>query len=203
MKFEWNNIYLINMDEHTDRLELTKKEFETAGIKNYTRFSGVKYNDGKTTQDRIIGCKLSHINIIKEAKKQNLEYVIILEDDIQFNPQWQTYIPNIKNFVENNEWNLFYFGGSHFKDNANRKLISDRIFQVSTTYTTHAYMCHSNTYDFYLSLEDTMHPIDNILVDNIQKKGKSYCIHPNIIWQRTGISYIQNAHRDYSWIKRT
>jgi GR25 family glycosyltransferase involved in LPS biosynthesis len=203
MTFNWSNIYIINLNEHEERLNQTKRELDKAGIKEYIRFPGIKYNGGATVPDRITGCRLSHINIIKEAKKQNLEYVIIFEDDIEFREDFNTYIPYVKSFTEHNPWDLFYFGGSHNKDNANRTLVSEHIYQVRRTYTTHAYMVHESIYDYYLSLIDIAKPVDDVLVDYIQKKGSSYCISPNIIFQKTGISYIQNAQRDYKWIRRT
>ena len=58
--------YIINIPEHIQRLEDTKKELAKIGLNDYIVFNGIKINDGKTLQDRENGCKLSHLSIIEE-----------------------------------------------------------------------------------------------------------------------------------------
>jgi len=68
--------YLINLKERTDRWELCDHEFYKI---NYypQRFEAIKNEVGK------IGCFLSHLEILKQAQREN-KNVLIMEDDVEF-----------------------------------------------------------------------------------------------------------------------
>jgi hypothetical protein len=71
------NVYYINLESRTDRKDLVEKELKQLGWK-YERFNAVRLKDGRA------GCSMSHLKILEMAKEKNLEYVVVIEDDIQF-----------------------------------------------------------------------------------------------------------------------
>ena len=76
-------IYCINLDKRPDRWEWVKKEFEKMGIEDKVkRFPAFDVNK------KHVGCALSHRYIIKLAKENKYNNVLILEDDIYFNKNW-------------------------------------------------------------------------------------------------------------------
>jgi glycosyl transferase family 25 len=90
-----DNVYLINMDKDTERLEKVTKECKKFNI-NFERFSGVnplklskkelnKYVS-KTCQnicpDGLIGGGVSHMKIYEDALKNNYKNILVLEDDV-------------------------------------------------------------------------------------------------------------------------
>jgi glycosyl transferase family 25 len=92
-----DNVYLINMDKDTERLEKVTKECKKFNI-NFERFCGVdplklskkelnKYVS-KTCQNicpnGIIGCGISHMKIYEDAIKNNYKNILVLEDDVYF-----------------------------------------------------------------------------------------------------------------------
>jgi glycosyl transferase family 25 len=92
-----DNVYLINMDKDTDRLEKVTKECKKFNI-NFERFNGVdplklskkelnKYVS-KICQNicpnGIIGCGVSHMKIYEDALKNNYKNILVLEDDVFF-----------------------------------------------------------------------------------------------------------------------
>ena len=92
-----DNVYLINMDKDTERLEKVTKECKKFNI-NFERFSGVnplklskrelnKYVT-RTCQNicpnGIIGCGISHMKIYEDALKNNYKNILVLEDDVYF-----------------------------------------------------------------------------------------------------------------------
>ena len=92
-----DNVYLINMDKDTERLEKVTKECKKFNI-NFERFSGVnplklskkelnKYVS-KTCQNicpyGLIGCGVSHMKIYEDALKNNYKNILVLEDDVYF-----------------------------------------------------------------------------------------------------------------------
>ena len=98
------NIYVINMDKDTHRLNNIYKECNKNNIK-FERFTGIdasklsiqeknKYVTKFCQQyctNNMIGCGLSHIKIYEDVIKKNYNNVLILEDDVYF----------IKNFHKN------------------------------------------------------------------------------------------------------
>ena len=55
----------------------TLKELKSFGINNPTRFDAIKEDIGA------IGCLKSHLEVLNIARKNNLPYVLIYEDDIK------------------------------------------------------------------------------------------------------------------------
>ena len=95
-----DNVYLINMDKDTERLEKVTKECKKFNI-NFERFNGVnplklskkelnKYVS-KTCQNicpnGIIGCGVSHMKIYEDALKNNYKNILVLEDDVYFDDE--------------------------------------------------------------------------------------------------------------------
>jgi len=70
-------IFYINMDERTDRKYTFEKHMKKYDLE-FERFSAIKDNFGA------FGCAKSHLSVLKNAKNNNLENVIIMEDDIAF-----------------------------------------------------------------------------------------------------------------------
>ena len=92
-----DNVYLINMDKDTERLEKVTKECKKFNI-NFERFRGVdplkiskkelnKYVS-KTCQNicpnGLIGSGVSHMKIYEDALKNNYKNILVLEDDVYF-----------------------------------------------------------------------------------------------------------------------
>lgn len=70
-------IFYINMDERTDRKYTFEKHMKKYDLE-FERFSAIKDKFGA------FGCAKSHLSVLKNAKNNNLENVIIMEDDIAF-----------------------------------------------------------------------------------------------------------------------
>lgn len=92
-----DNVYLINMDKDTKKLDKVTKECKKFNI-NFERFCGVnplklseqeldKYVS-KTCQNicpnGIVGCAISHVKIYEDALKNNYKNILVLEDDVYF-----------------------------------------------------------------------------------------------------------------------
>jgi len=197
----FDRIYIINLDEMKYKYDRSLLELKKINQDNVIRFSGIKINDGKTIADRRNGCRTSHINIIKECKRDGLHNVLIFEDDIEIDEKIISYYEKIKNFLTNNEWNLFYLGGNHnYNSSVNR--IYDTSYpyikMTKDTLTTHAYAINANVFDDLIISAEKHEYIDGFLRDSIQQRGKSFCIYPRMISQRTEFSYIENSDIDYN-----
>jgi GR25 family glycosyltransferase involved in LPS biosynthesis len=70
------NIFVINLDKREDRLAQFDSEAKRVGF-SYTRFPAIESKRMTGAQ----GCTKSHLELCKMAKKNNLRYYIVLEDD--------------------------------------------------------------------------------------------------------------------------
>lgn len=96
MQQAFNELGLIVDDfPAVDGNELNDKSFEEIGIKSLDNYADPYHNRPMTTGE--IGCFLSHYYIWQTIVEHNLKEVLILEDDIRFEPY---FMQNAKNLIE-------------------------------------------------------------------------------------------------------
>ena len=96
---------------------------------------------------------LSHFDIIKKAKDQNLEYVGVFEDDVFFCDDYEKRIEYIKNSGIGPD--MFYLGG-FFNSNTNKfgNTEHEKIKKLIGSGGTHSYIIRNTIYDFILNQFD-------------------------------------------------
>lgn len=97
----------INLEHRTDRNNSVLKELLKINIEHPERFDAIKKENGA------IGCSLSHIKCLEIAIKNNYEYVMICEDDIEIlNPQ--LFIENVNKFLNSEiKWDVVLIAGNN------------------------------------------------------------------------------------------
>jgi GR25 family glycosyltransferase involved in LPS biosynthesis len=164
----------INLEHRTDRLEHVKEEFKKIGIEG-ERVNAVKLAQGA------IGCTMSHIKCLELAKKRNLEYVFVCEDDITFtNPS--LFLENIKKFAENEDitWDVLIIGGNNVPP-----------YQKVHSYCARVLNCQTTT--GYIVKRDFYDTLINNFKEGVQKLMKNptnkreFAI--DIYWKRLQMQY--------------
>ncbi|MEE1868604.1 glycosyltransferase family 25 protein [Pseudomonas auratipiscis] len=114
---------IINIPSRKDRRVETVEEFSRNGFhidhKKAGFFEAVKPSeeDGFPSIGAR-GCFMSHLRIIEDAIRLNLNNILILEDDIQFSKHIGQYGKQAIALLEGMEWDIAYFGHP-FEGNAN------------------------------------------------------------------------------------
>lgn len=90
-----DHIFYINLDKRIDRKTEIEDELNKMGLVA-ERFQAYNIEPG------FIGCSLSHLYVLKLAKKRNYKNVLILEDDFSFLVNKQELEDNLTSFFENN-----------------------------------------------------------------------------------------------------
>jgi len=192
----FDGIFIVSMDCMPERFLECSTELIRNGITKIEKQSGVIHNCGKTVFDREMGCKLSHIEIVKKAKKRGYRNIFIFEDDALFIKPLDDYINKISEFLQGKDWDLFYLGGNH----QTKPIPVNNDFVICTRMlTTHAYGINSCAFDEILRYErnELNNPIDGIYADIIQKRKKSYALNPRIVTQKECFSYIRQRVANY------
>ena len=135
---DFEHIFYINLEHRSDRKEHVIKEFNNLGIKCAQRFNAVRMENGA------IGCTMSHIKVLQDAKKNSLPYVLICEDDIQFtNPQ--LFKNQINGLLSSNEsWDVILIAGNNLPP---YKKVNEFCVKVSQCQTTTGYIVKATYYD--------------------------------------------------------
>ena len=130
------NIFYINLEHRTDRKEHVEKELLKIGFKAAQRFNAIKMENGA------IGCSMSHLRILQDAQKNNLDHILIVEDDISFlDPE--LFKNQLNKFFEThkNNWDVVLLAGNNMPP---YKIIDDTCIQVSRCQTTTGYIVNGH-----------------------------------------------------------
>jgi hypothetical protein len=129
-----------------DRLEKIKQNFSQYNI---IPIQAIRHEIGS------IGCFLFHQKCIRIAKNSNMNYICILEDDC-LPIGSSNLLLELKDFLDNNEWNIFIGGGTGvWDDHVLRKIPYSKydLFEVTKIKTTHMICYHHSVYEFFLSID--------------------------------------------------
>jgi collagen beta-1,O-galactosyltransferase len=161
-KLTFDEIYMINLKRRPERRKKMKASFKELGID----FKYIEAVDGKKLTDEIliekgitllpqysdpyhkrkmtmgeVGCFLSHYTIWEKMVAENQQEVLILEDDIRFEPFFNE---KVKMFMDDARaiggYDLIYFGRKRLQENEEFLKESRNFVKVSYTYWTLGYV---------------------------------------------------------------
>ena len=211
-----NQIYIINLKHRTDRWDKCIEQLNKYNITRYIRFDAIKpdlneINPIQYSKNNLLvntnyiigslGCKLSHLNIIKHAKKNNFKQILILEDDFlltdNFIHKFDSIIEKInkKNIIID----MLYLGFSVVRTDPYNDTEITNLKKLKNCHTTHAYILNESFYDTVINEVDTCYCEIDVCYVNLQKKYENiYGISPCLISQRESYSDILNKDVDYN-----
>lgn len=193
----FDNIYCINLDEATERWEHCLKQFEKH---NFTaeRFKAIKVDEGKNNLLKgEIGCMMSHLEVIKDAKHKGYKKILVLEDDFEFVDNFnELFELKYKNLPY--DWEFLYFGGNHV---GGLIKINDDCAKTIHTFTTNSYCIKEEMFDVILASTERLNKQIDVYYADLQKTFNSYVFRPHLAFQKSGYSYIQEGEVDYNFLK--
>lgn len=193
--------FYINLDYRVDRKIHMEEQLKNTGLQNSVqRFSAIKHANGR------IGCSMSHLKCLKMAKERNMEYVLIIEDDILFLLP-DTFIKNINKFFYTNKyWDVLLLAGNNLPPFRNHDKVS---IQVSHCQTTTGYIVKKHYFDTLISnIKESIlflmkapehhfyYAIDKHWI-TLQKQHRWMLLIPLTVVQRPDYSDIEQKNTDY------
>jgi GR25 family glycosyltransferase involved in LPS biosynthesis len=147
------NIFYINLDSRPDRKTHFEKEIKKIGLQA-TRFNAIKQKSGA------VGCSMSHLALLKYAKNNNLDHILIMEDDICFlNPE--VFMNSFNSFLSNNiDFDVLLIAGNNMEPYTK---INDFCVKIQKCQTTTGYLVKQHYYDKLI--ENIEAGIKNLLND--------------------------------------
>ena len=215
--FDKIKTYIINLDERTDRLYNSINECHKINLYNIERFPAIKPNSIQSKNSTLInptkilkknnidyfkgalGCKMSHLEVLKKSLDVNEEFILILEDDVMFEDNTIIYLNLSLINLENIDWDILFLS-------VNLKEINDvekkdhNILKVSKCLTTTAQLFKKKNIEKIINIiEKSDTEIDNTYSDLITNK---YCIYPMCVYQCESYSNILNINLNYGYYHR-
>jgi glycosyl transferase family 25 len=191
--------FYINLEHRTDRKEHVEKQLNYFGIKA-TRFNAIKMENGA------VGCTMSHLKILQEAQKNNLEHVLIVEDDITFlDPE--LFKNQINNFFKlHDKWDVILLAGNNAPP---YEKIDETCVKVTRCQTTTGYLVNghyinvlvSNIKSGLIQLINKPNETTHYAIDKfwfvLQRSSNWYLITPLTVIQREDYSDIEKKVTNY------
>jgi len=183
----------INLEHRKDRYQSVLNELNKINISNPQRLNAIQKENGA------IGCSLSHIKCLEIAIKNNYEYVLICEDDIEIlNPS--LFVENANKFLNSNiEWDVILIAGNNMIP---YNFVTDYCIKIYNCLTTTGYIV-KNAY-FETLLKNYKESVINLMknpensnykIDKywqiLQKKDNWYMLIPPTIVQKEDYSDIE------------
>jgi len=136
-----NPIY-INLESRIDRRNHIEREILRMGFKKFTRFAAVRRKLG------ILGCNISHRDIIASAIKSKKEFVFIIEDDAKFVCSRRSLDKTITSFLNNSKADVLCLGNNVLDKPI---LFEKRLKRTRNTQTTSCYIMKNRVFESYLT----------------------------------------------------
>lgn len=143
-----DKVFYINLDHRKDRRqqftdEINKIFMGTVLEERIERFPAIKHSIG------LVGCGMSHLKIVKDAKEKGYKYIIIFEDDFQFLISQEQFIQNINNLFnyknDNPTWDFKVVMLGY--NTLNQTPFNDFLNITTEAQTASGYIVNSTHYD--------------------------------------------------------
>jgi GR25 family glycosyltransferase involved in LPS biosynthesis len=193
-----DNVYCLYLDEFPKRKEAAITNFKNANIP-VEMFKGV-YIKGAG----YVGCRLGHLNILKDAKSKKYKNVMICEDDITFTTEFPI------NITVPDDWGMFYLSYYEYDNKSiicenSKQLCENTNFSLLHLFyarSTLCYIVNESHYDMlinYISTSENagVHSIIDMYYANIvQNTIPCYGIYPLVTLPISDYSTVSDCEID-------
>lgn len=197
---------VINLEEREDRRLTVFAQLKKIGIQHPERIAAIKTKYGA------VGCSMSHIKCIEHAKKNNWEYVCVIEDDFKcVNPE--KFQSSISKFQENSikdgiQWDVLLIGGNNCPPYYTPPNVNYCV-QITQCACTIGYVVKRDFYD--ILIENYREGASKLMRDptnkrefaidmywkHLQRSGRWYLLFPLTITQETCYSDVEERVTNY------
>jgi hypothetical protein len=181
--------FCINLDDRKDKWEETQNSFKETGVVP-KRFPAIRHSQGWR------GCGASHVAVAREALRQGLKWVLVIEDDCvplaDFAERW----PTVKKALWNEGgWDIFLGGPTYVQGPSQPR--GQHLTDIGSAYALHFYVLNASAYERAIAWNADRHgPIDIYYSDQF----RIVTTYPILATQRPSVSDIKKVDTDYSYM---
>lgn len=194
----------INLDRRIERWRQMQDKFYQHGIHAVRRFVAV---DGETSaipaswpgSPGAYGCLLSHLEVVREARRLGLASILIFEDDVVFDDQFEEkFAGYIRQLPA--DWDMLFFGALH-KDEL--LPVSDNIGRITESNSTYAYALRETVFDAFIELNSQGNEVLDVNSLVLQKQFNCYCFLPHLAWVEPAYSDAQQKQVHHWYLRES
>lgn len=185
-------VFYINLDHRTDRRAEIEKELTDMDLK-FERFPAIR------TQYGIVGCGLSHLAVLKEAKARGYPNVLIFEDDFQFLVTKEQFHASLQKALKK-EYDVLMLG---YNTDETPEVV-DGCMRLTNVQSASGYIVHSRMYDTLIAVqEEAVKRLDETKMHWLYANDQSWkVLQPKSLWYalqpRTGKQRPSISDTDYA-----
>jgi GR25 family glycosyltransferase involved in LPS biosynthesis len=181
-----------------------QKEFTRHGIRSVQRFPAI---DGDVVEKPAhwshtagaYGCLLSHLAVVSEARDSGAANILIFEDDVVLDPDFQQ---KFSRYIEEvpDDWDMLYFGALHKDEPVKMSEHAGRITKANSTF---AYALKHTVFDEFIALNTRAEHVLDMNSYLLQQRFNCYCFMPNLAWVVAEYSDVQNRLERHWYLEKS
>ncbi len=139
-------------------------------------------------------------HVLEDAKRDGVENLLILEDDVDFTPDFDRVVSDATEQMYEMgaalpRWDLLYYGANHTWHRTDE--LAPNVLGLNGSYCIHCLGVRRRMFDPILSLP-CVGVMDLMLSQHIHHDYNCYAIWPSVAVQRPGTSYLSEGFQDYN-----
>lgn len=183
--------HVITINQNKERAERIKTLFSCLNAHYQFKYK-IHYFDAIKPSWK--GCLLSHLSLVRYAKRKKLPYILICEDNLVLaRPYEKETFQNLFNFINNNtSWDVVYLGGVLTSIWQGCQKTEEQIYRTYRCHGTQVYFLSSRFYDRLLTQVDRQVAIDY----NYVHLARQYIYNPFLFYRSHNLQSTINSHLD-------
>lgn len=145
------------------------------------------------------GCLLSHLAVVGEARDSGAANILIFEDDVILDLQFQQKSARFIKEVPD-DWDMIYFGALH-KDEPVK--ISEHVGRITKANSTFAYVLKRTVFDEFIALNARAEDVLDMNSYHLQQRFRCYCFLPNLAWVAAEYSDVQKRIERHWYLEKS
>jgi glycosyl transferase family 25 len=194
----------INLDrrpERWKRMESRFSEFDLLPVERFSAVDGCKLQIPANWPESpgAYGCLQSHLSVVRRARAQGRESVLIIEDDVLFDERFhEKFRERIHRLPEN--WDMLFFGCLHHDPPVP---VASGIGKLRGSFSTFMYAVRHTVYDAFIRLNSRARQAVDRNNTILQRLFGCYCFLPHLAWVDDSYSDAQDVHTSHWYIKES
>jgi hypothetical protein len=145
------------------------------------------------------GCLQSHLSVVRKARAEGRESVLIIEDDVLLDEQFhEKFRERIRNVPEN--WDMLFFGCLHHDPPVP---VASGIGKLRGSFSTFMYAVRHTVYDAFIRLNSRAKQAVDRNNTILQRLFNCYCFLPHLAWVDDSYSDAQGMQTNHWYIKES
>jgi hypothetical protein len=191
-------VYVINLDSRPDRMMNFRESMRSLGLLDHEidekiiRFPGVIPPSGAGP----LGCTLSHLEIVRDAKRRGYEKILVFEDDAEPFAESLSYFNDVADDINSQDWDVYYLG---YNSHTRLGLHSKNSLVARELFSTHAIAYRSSFFDRFINdhRHDKIKIFDVWISEEVQTSMRCLASYPMLFIQRESYSDIEKKNVNY------